>query len=103
MEEPTAKINNKIKRKVIPMTQINLHSKWILLQAILGDAELSPTDKVVAAAMLGNLNTVTGRCDPSAGNIASRIKRSVNTVSASRQHLLDHGWLRATRRQRMGL
>ncbi len=52
------------------MAAVTLLQKWQLLQAILADADLPATAKVVAARMLDYLHTQTGRCCPSYQSLA---------------------------------
>jgi hypothetical protein len=82
------------------MPEITLLTKSRLLQAINADPRVTPMGVKVAVAMLDNLNTKTGRCDPSAGNIAKRVARTERTVSTGRQNLIDTGWLKAKPRRR---
>ncbi|MGU3662143.1 helix-turn-helix domain-containing protein [Methylobacterium fujisawaense] len=79
------------------MAAVTLLQKWQLLQAILADAELPATAKVVAARMLDYLHTQTGRCCPSYQSLADGTGLKRRAIIYAAQDLEERRWIRVDR------
>lgn len=79
------------------MAAVTLLQKWQLLQAILADAELSATAKLVAARLLYHHSTQSGRCSPSYQTVADGIALQRRAVIRAVQDLEARGWLAVNR------
>lgn len=79
------------------MAVVTLLQKWQLLQAILADAELSATAKVVAARMLDYLHTQTGRCCPSYQSLADGTGLKRRAIIYAAQELEKAEWIKVAR------
>jgi len=84
------------KAEVKTYTTISLLDKWLLLQAIVADPNLSSTAKVVAGVLLYCLNCKTGKCCPSLAYLAVRIgkkREKRRVISAAIAQLRQRGWV----------
>ena len=79
------------------MAAVSLLQKWQLLQAILAEAELPATAKVVAARMLDYLHTQTGRCCPSYQSLADGTGLKRRAIIYAVQDLEGSGWIKVDR------
>ncbi|MGU3665764.1 helix-turn-helix domain-containing protein [Methylobacterium sp. A49B] len=79
------------------MAAVTLLQKWQLLQAILVDAELPATAKLVAARLLYHHSSQTGRCSPSYQTVADGIALQRRAVIRAVQDLEARGWLIVSR------
>ncbi|MCJ2065036.1 helix-turn-helix domain-containing protein [Methylobacterium sp. J-088] len=79
------------------MAAVTLLQKWQLLQAILADAELPATAKLVAARLLYHHSAQTGRCSPSYQTVADGIALQRRAVIRAVQDLEARGWLIVSR------
>src|ERR1700745_4012582 len=72
--------------------QIDLLTKWKLLQAIMADPSVDAVAKLPAAKLLHHCNTKTRRCDPSYQTIADGICYSRRHVMRAVSALAKAGW-----------
>lgn len=79
---------------------VTLFQKFLLLELICADPQLSAADKVVALVLVWRVNVKTGQCDMAVGTIAATISRRSRTVTASISKLVKYGWV--ARRLRRG-
>lgn len=79
------------------MAAVTLLQKWQLLQAIIADADLSATAKLVAARLLYHHSSQTGRCSPSYQTVADGIALQRRAVIRAVQDLEVRGWLSVNR------
>lgn len=75
------------------MAAVTLLQKWQLLQAIIGDQELSPSAKLVAARLLYHHSAQTGRCSPSYQTLADGAGLTRRSVIAGVRELEARNWL----------
>ncbi|MGE8127863.1 helix-turn-helix domain-containing protein [Methylobacterium sp. NPDC080182] len=79
------------------MAAVTLLQKWQLLQAILADADLSATAKLVAARLLYHHSAQTGRCSPSYQTIADGVALKRRSVIYAVQELEAGSWVSLAR------
>lgn len=75
------------------MAGASLLQKWQLLQAVIADASLSATAKVVAARVLDYFHTQTGRCCPSYQALADGTGLKRRAIIYAIQELEKAGWI----------
>ncbi|TXN00568.1 helix-turn-helix domain-containing protein [Methylobacterium sp. WL64] len=79
------------------MAAVTLLQKWQLLQAIIADADLSQTAKLVAARLLYHHSSQTGRCSPSYQTLADGIALKRRAMINAVQELESRDWLSVLR------
>ncbi len=75
--------------------QFSLLKKWLFLQGVFEDSDLSSSAKLICARLLYHLNSYTGRCDPSLQTLAEGIGRDRQSAKRAIKELDDRGWLTA--------
>ncbi|MCJ2077895.1 helix-turn-helix domain-containing protein [Methylobacterium sp. E-016] len=75
------------------MAAVTLLQKWQLLQAIIADADLSQTSKLVAARLLYHHSAQTGRCCPSYQTLADGVALKRRAVINAVQELEAGSWI----------
>ncbi|TXN81953.1 helix-turn-helix domain-containing protein [Methylobacterium sp. WL8] len=75
------------------MSAVTLLQKWQLLQAVIADASLSQTAKLVAARLLYHHSSQTGRCFPSYQTLADGVALKRRAVINAVQELEAGGWI----------